>query len=70
MRLADRVASWVNTPHPRNGLLAGAVRIVDERGIGSLGDLRPLLKLEPELDIQDPKISPDGRLLAYVVNDP
>jgi Tol biopolymer transport system component len=58
-----------------------AVRIVDERGIGrlrvgpigpdgSLGGLRPLLSLEPEPDIQDANISPDGKLLAYVTNDP
>jgi Tol biopolymer transport system component len=58
-----------------------AVRIVDERGIGrlragpvlpdgSLGGLRLLLKLEPEPDIQDTIISPDGKLLAYVTNDP
>jgi Tol biopolymer transport system component len=60
---------------------AWAVRIVDERGSGrlrvgsvlpdgSLGGLRPLLRLEPEPDIQDASISPDGGLLAYVTNDP
>jgi len=37
---------------------------------GSLGGLRPLIELGPEPDIQDASISPDGRLLAYVTNDP
>jgi dipeptidyl aminopeptidase/acylaminoacyl peptidase len=58
-----------------------AVRIVDERGRGRLriadvgpdgvlGPLRPLLKQQPEPDINDAIISPDGRLLAYVTNNP
>jgi dipeptidyl aminopeptidase/acylaminoacyl peptidase len=37
---------------------------------GSVGDLRPILELEPEPDIQDAVLSPDGRLLAYVTNEP
>jgi hypothetical protein len=57
-----------------------AVRIIDQRGSGrlrigpvladgSLGDLRPFLKLEPEPDVEEAAISPDGKLLAYVTID-
>jgi eukaryotic-like serine/threonine-protein kinase len=57
-----------------------AVRIVDERGRGRLrigpvlpegrlGDLQPFLDLEPEPDVKEACISPDGRLLAYVTLD-
>ncbi len=58
-----------------------AARIVDDRGQGrlrvaqvlpdgTLGPLRPVLKTQPEPDINDASVSPDGRLLAYVTNNP
>jgi Tol biopolymer transport system component len=60
---------------------ASAVRVVGERGHsrlriapllagGVLGPLGPLLHVQPEPDIGQAAISPDGRLLAYVTDDP
>ncbi|HEU4333989.1 MAG TPA: LpqB family beta-propeller domain-containing protein, partial [Candidatus Eisenbacteria bacterium] len=60
---------------------ASAVRIVSDRGHGRLrvapllpgeilGPLRSLLQIQPEPDIGQAAIAPDGRLLAYVTDDP
>jgi Tol biopolymer transport system component len=57
------------------------VRLVDERGLGklrlapvlpggTLGTLEPLLKTQPEPDVVDARVSPEGKLVAYVVNNP
>jgi eukaryotic-like serine/threonine-protein kinase len=58
-----------------------AVGLVDEAGHshlriapvladGTLGPLRPLLRIQPEPDVSEAVLSPDGRLLAYATNDP
>ncbi|HEY6571754.1 MAG TPA: hypothetical protein VI198_00420, partial [Candidatus Eisenbacteria bacterium] len=58
-----------------------ALRIVSERGHsrvriasflpgGVLGPLRPVLHAQPEPDVGQSAVSPDGRLLAYVTDDP
>jgi eukaryotic-like serine/threonine-protein kinase len=58
-----------------------AALIVDDRGQGrlrvapvlpdgSLGPRTRLLRMEPEPDVNDLSISPDGRFLAYATNDP
>jgi hypothetical protein len=57
------------------------LQIIDERGFGrlrvaslqpdgTLGPLRPILRVEPEPDVVEASVSPDGRLLAYVTHDP
>ena len=58
-----------------------AIRVVDQRGHGSLqigpvlpdgtlGPLKPLLAQVPEPNVSNARISPDGQLLAYQTNDP
>jgi eukaryotic-like serine/threonine-protein kinase len=58
-----------------------ALQIVDERGHGRLrvaeiqpdgrlGPLQRILRIEPEPDVSEAGVSPDGRLLAYVTDNP
>ncbi len=48
----------------------GRLRVADVRPDGSLGPLRPILRIEPEPDVGEARLSPDGRLLAYVTDEP
>ena len=48
----------------------GRLRVADVRPDGSLGPLRPILRIEPEPDVGEAQLSPDGRLLAYVTDEP
>jgi Tol biopolymer transport system component len=72
-----------NTDDPALVVVPGGrsvLQIVDERGHGRLrvgdlqadgrvGPLRPVLKIEPEPDVSEARVSPDGRLLAYVADN-
>ncbi len=46
----------------------GRLRVADFLPDGRIGPLRPFLKIQPEPDIMDARLSPDGRLLAYVTD--
>jgi Tol biopolymer transport system component len=48
----------------------GRLRVGDLQADGRVGPLRPVPKIEPEQDVGDARVSPDGRLLAYVTDNP
>ena len=67
-------SALLSTPDQRS-----VVEIVDEQGHGRLrvadflpdgriGPPRPFLKVQPEPDVMDARLSPDGHLLAYVTD--
>ncbi len=48
----------------------GRLRVAELRPDGSLGALRSVLRIEPEPAVGAARVSPDGRLLAYVTENP
>jgi dipeptidyl aminopeptidase/acylaminoacyl peptidase len=48
----------------------GRLRVADLLPDGTLGPGRPVLQIKPEPDVGAARVSPDGRLLAYVTENP
>ena len=74
--LALDITSFIVAPDGRS-----AIRVVSENGHsrlrmgsvlpdGVLGPVEPVIRTQPEPDLGQPAISPDGRLLAYVTDNP
>ncbi len=48
----------------------GRLRVAEYQANGTIGPWRPILRIEPEPAVMEARISPDGRLLAYVTDEP